>query len=459
MLLLIVLIMTMPKSLIYDLRILLSVACAMILLLPGASAQETKKKAGPGLSLNKVGVFPGKHETKTAEIAEDGSVEERVATVYLQHFPQSKTAYLTTQVSFKNERFGQNEYAYEVMMGLYTYDNRPISANKKKMIVASDWQYAWTSQTYGWPEPGKWSVGTYRIKVWVDGALMGETAFYVFNDTDSAAKPDLKSRIKINQLELYEGGDFFRPGLTKSPATEFPRRTTRRIFWVVRGINELFQARAQRPNLIGYFYKPDGTLLGESSNQFLIAPEVKDIVLVEGVGWSVPGNWDVGEYRFELEQDNELISERKFSITDRFAKPKDTTAVVHYGVLDAGVFAGEVTVPEDDPGRLYGKKFEKGELTYIWAELVLANNPNHKELHSHKMHWEFIGPGGVLMGQAENDFSILPEWKIARQKASIGHDDPKKWEIGHYKVRISIDGHLERVVRFEITEPSALKAK
>ena len=258
------------------------------------------------------------------------------------------------------------------------------------------------------------------------------------------------SEIEIEKLDLYEGGDFFRPGLTKVPARKFSKRTTRRIYWVARGKNELHQVRAQRPNVIGYFYKPDGTLMGEAANRYLIAPEVENIVLVEGVGWQTPGNWDVGKYRFELEQDNKLVAERTFEITDRFAKPRTMARVVHYGILDSGAFAGEVTVPDDKPGRLYEKSFEAESLKYVWAELVLANNPNHEKMHSHRVRWEFIGPGGVLVGQAENDFTILPEWKTARQKASFGHDDSKKWKKGHYKVRISIDGRLERIVRFEV---------
>ena len=220
---------------------------------------------------------------------------------YAQHFARSRTSFLTAQVTFENGRFGENEFDYEVMVGLYTYDNRPISANKKRMVVAADWKYAWTSQSYGWEEAGKWSVGTYRIKAWVNGELAGETAFYLFDDEADPEALKGEAEIDIDKLELFEGGEFFRPGLTKTAATSFSRRTTRRIYWVVRAKNRLHEVRAQHPNVIGYFYRPDGTLMGETPNRFLIAPEVKDIVLVEGIGWPTPGNWDVGTYRFELE--------------------------------------------------------------------------------------------------------------------------------------------------------------
>ncbi len=420
-------------------------------------AQNPKPKPPPpGLSDKslrpyRIGVFAGKADPAS----KPGAADETGALVaggprYAQHFARSGTGYLTAQVTFENGRFGENEFTYEVMVGLYTYDNRPISANRKMMIVAADWKYAWTSQSYGWDEPGKWSVGTYRIKAWVNGELAGETAFYVFDDKADPEVLKGEAEIDIDKLELFEGGEFFRPGLTKTAATSFSRRTTRRIYWVARAKNRLHEVRAQQPNVIGYFYRPDGTLMGETPNRFLIAPEVRDIVLVEGIGWATPGNWDAGTYRFELEQNNRLVAERKFEVVDRFQKEQIAARVVHYGIVDGGVFAGDVTLPEDDPGRVFEKVFEGGALNHVWAELVVANNPNHTEAHSHKARWEFLGPNGVLLGQAETDFTILPEWKTARQRASTGFDDPKKWVKGHYKVRVSLDGHLERVLRFEV---------
>jgi hypothetical protein len=424
---------------------------------PALVAQVPRPKPPPpGLSDRslrpyRIGVFSGKDDpARMPGAADETGAQGSGGPQYAQHFARSGTGYLTAQVTFENGRFGENEFTYEVMVGLYTYDNRPISANKKKMVVAADWKYAWTSQSYGWDEPGKWSVGTYRVKAWVNGELAGETAFYVFDDKADPEALRGEAEIEIDKLDLFEGGEFFRPGLTKTASTTFSRRTTRRIYWVARAKNRLHEVRAQHPNVIGYFYRPDGTLMGETPNRFLIAPEVKDIVLVEGIGWPTPGNWDVGTYRFELEQNNRLVAERSFEVTDRFQKEQATAKVVHYGMIDGGVFAGSITLPGDDPGRVYEKVFSGATLSYVWAEIVVANNPNHTEAHSHKARWEFLGPNGVLLGQVETDFTILPEWKTARQRASAGFDDPKKWVKGHYKVRVSIDGRLEKVLRFEV---------
>ena len=57
------------------------------------------------------------------------------------------------------------------------------------------------------------------------------------------------------------------------------RSKVRRIYWVLKGANQLHGLRSQRPNVVGYFYRPDGTLLGETRNRFLIAPEIEEVVL------------------------------------------------------------------------------------------------------------------------------------------------------------------------------------
>ncbi|MCP5120319.1 MAG: hypothetical protein GY953_56715, partial [bacterium] len=366
---------------------------------------------------------------------------------YASHFPISKARYIATQVVFENLRRGENEFEYDVTMGLYTFDNQLISAHKKKMLVAADWSFAWATQSYGWKEAGRWSVGTYRVKVWLGEEKVGEAAIYLHDD--SKELPPSVAEIGVKSLEFYEGGGFFRPGPAEQAGTKFARSKTRRIYWVLGGENKLHQVRAQRPNIVGYFYRPDGTLLGEAANRFLIAPEVKDVVLVEGIGWATPGSWEPGRYRFELEQDHRVVAEKFFEITDPFVKPRERPRVIHYGIIDAGVFAGTAAEPADEIGRKYQSEFARRDTRHVWSELVVVNNPNHTKPHAHKISWQYYGPDGALLGKTETDFMIQPEWKTARQKASFGWADPGKWKAGAYKVRIVVDGELARVVRFE----------
>lgn len=419
--------------------------------LAGVVAQGAKPKRAsqPGVKFHAVKFFEHGAAATAAPTAgaSEGQGEKRD---YASTFPISTARFIGSQVVFENLRQGGGEFAYEVTMGLYSFDNQLISAHKKKMQVAADWKYTWASQSWGWPEAGRWSVGTYRIKVWVGDEKVGEAAIYL--QDDSKPLPPSVAAIAVKDLEFYEGGSFFRPGPAEQAATKFARSEVRRIYWVVRGENQLHRVRAQRPNVVGYFYRPDGTLLGEAANRFLVAPEVKDVVLVEGLGWATSGNWAPGRYRFELEQDHRVVAEKTFEVTDPFLKPRQRPQVIHYGIIDAGVFAAGEETPPDEIGRQYGSAFVRGETTFVWSELVVVNNPNHREPHSHRVSWLYYQPDGALMGQTETDFVIQPEWKTARQKASFGWAQAGKWQVGAYKLRIVIDGQLARVVRFEIAE-------
>ncbi len=424
--------------------------CFLLVLIAGGSVARGENE---GLRLYRIGAFPGLSDEKPTEEAEGG--EERKPVKYAVHFPRNSAGYITAQASFVNKRYAENQFSYEVTMGLYTYDNRPISAHKKKMVVAADWKYAWITQSYGWPDAGKWTVGTYRIKVWVDGELAGESSFYVYDDEKDPKANE--NGIDIRSIEFYEGGDFFKPGLGATPAVRFPRRSTRRIYWVARGKNLRYLERAQQPRVTAYFYRPDGSLMGVAPNRYLIAPEVENAVLVEGIGWSAPGNWGPGKYRFELEQDNRIVATRSFEITDPFVKPRTKPWAVHFGILEAGLFAGGRELDEEDaPKRSYVNRFSRTERLGIWGDLVVANNPNHTEPHSHEVRWEVHGPSGLLLHGFTEPLEIQPEWKTARQTVLLGYREPGEWPEGNYKVLLSIDGNLVKVMRFRMEGPGPI---
>jgi hypothetical protein len=416
-----------------------------LLWLPGAAAQVAKK-ANPGLKLHSVRFF--EHGETLENSSDAASAGQGGGLEYTSSFPISKARYIAGQVVFENLRHGEKEASYEVTMGLYTFDNQLISAHKKRLSIASEWKFAWASQSYGWAEAGRWSVGTYRLKVWLGDEKVGEAAIYLQDDAKDV--PAGVAEITLEGVEFYEGGGFFRPGPAERAATTFARSKARRIYWVVRGENQLHGVRAQRPNLVGYFYRPDGTLLGEAANRFLIAPEMEEVVLVEGLGWATPGNWEPGRYRFELEQDHRVVAQKSFEVTDPFLKPRERPRVVHYGIIDAGVFAGGEAEPAEEIGRKYQSVFPAGQTRYIWSELVVVNNPGHEEAHSHKVSWQYYRPDGSLLGKTETDFVIQPEWKTARQKASFGWPEVGSWRPGAYKVRMVVDGELVRVVRFVV---------
>ena len=322
-----------------------------------AVAQEEEGASSPGLAFHSLQFF-GHADPKGADAPPAaGEGEGRAGVKFSRQFDRSGAAFIAAQAVFKNLRVDDNEFDYKLIVGLYTFEGQLVSAAEKRLTVPPDWNYTWASQSFGWPEPGKWDVGTYRVKVWLEGAKVAEAAFYV-RDDEAVIDPGV-GELDIKSLSLFEGGDAFTPGITKRPATSFARSRARRIYWVVRADNRLHRTRAQRPNIVAYYYRPDGTLMAASPSRATIAPEVADVTLMEGVGWSEPGHWEPGRYRFELELDNRVIAERHFTISDPKTKPRTRPAVVHFGLLDAGVYSADGVA--DAPAgarRQYATRFE-----------------------------------------------------------------------------------------------------
>jgi hypothetical protein len=420
----------------------------------GQLPEKPGAKPPPGLAFHTIQFHAGQGPRTPT-----GGGEGLAGVKYSRDFNKSSAGYISAQAVFKNLRTDDNEYDYKIVFGLYTFEGQLISARKKNMIVPPDWKYTWASQSFGWPESGKWDVGTYRVKVWLEGEKVGESAFYIHDDK-AKLEPGI-DELEIESLGFYEGGDFFRPGITKKPATRFARSQARRIYWVVRGKNRLHKVRAQRPNVAGYFHLPDGTLMAVAASRGVVSPEIAEVTLVEGVGWGTPGNWEPGRYRFELEQDNRVIAERNFDVTDPLTKPRTQPRVVHFGLLDAGVFQEPAEAEggaEAEPAgrRDYKTAFDKDLAGKIWAEIVVVNNPNYTTEHRHKVAWEWIGPDGATLAKSVGDFTIQPAWKTASRRHSFG-EDPKEtpWAEGRYKILVSIDGRLQKVLRFVIDKPDS----
>ena len=181
------------------------------------------------------------------------------------------------------------------------------------------------------------------------------------------------------------------------------------------------------------------------------------MTLFEGVGWPTPGNWEPGRFRFELEQDNRVIAERHFEVSDPTRKPRTRPKVVHFGLLDAGVYADSDVALEGEETKArrdYSASFVAEETGPLWAEVVVVNNPNYTTPHSHKVLWEWFAPDGGQLARSEGEFEILPVWKTASHRHYFG-EDPKAtaWEEGFYKIHVTIDGRLEKVLRFALTAP------
>lgn len=381
------------------------------------------------------------------DLSDAGSpgVEKRFERVFLK----SELDGVRVAAFFRNEMPGEGVERVEVTLGLFDLADRPIQVKREVIPVERSWSQFVCSQRFGWSEAGRWDVGTYRMRVWLDESLRGESTFFV-----SAGERDPAIGVTawtLTEVDFFEGDNSLAVSELSEPAEEFSRRTTRGIHWMVRGRNPFFGARVWIPDFSVYVFQPDGTLMGVWRNLEAVPPEREEITLTDGFGWNEAGNWMVGEYRVEFEQGNRLVLAREFRVTDPVLEARGRPWAVHIGVAKIGVFAGE---REKFPPFPENADFFSGEdALSLWGELVVENNPNHSMAHEHEVFWQLVGPDGEPVAGVREPFRIESGWKTARQRVLLDSRNAGEWPTGSYKLLLSIDGRTADVRRFTIGEP------
>ena len=102
---------------------------------------------------------------------------------YKTDFPRSTTRYVYLLVMTKNLLY-RNRSHKPLIFGRYYYPDGTLfgEARIDKVEVLADWENAdlWTG--WGWDEPGKWTLGTYRLEILFGNMKVGEGRFTIYDD-------------------------------------------------------------------------------------------------------------------------------------------------------------------------------------------------------------------------------------------------------------------------------------
>lgn len=101
---------------------------------------------------------------------------------YKTDFPISTTRYINFLVGAKNLLY-RNRTHKPLVIGRYYYpDGTFFGEAKVNVDIPSDWQNAdlWTG--WGWDQPGKWSLGTYRVEIFFGNKKVAEGKFTIYDD-------------------------------------------------------------------------------------------------------------------------------------------------------------------------------------------------------------------------------------------------------------------------------------
>jgi hypothetical protein len=188
---------------------------------------------------------------------------------------------------------------------IFRSDGSLFHETNASVTFNSDWSTMYYPQGVGWVDPGKWVGDMYTAKVFVNGYFMGEKDLILYNDFP---------QVQLQGVEFFEGSYPPPPQSSRTYATSFPQNAVRRIYFEISLYNDYYLEENQHIKFDGKYYYPDGTYMG-NTDFFYKIPEENDYYNVwSGFGWSDPGNWQTGTYRFELFIGNKLVSENNFTI-------------------------------------------------------------------------------------------------------------------------------------------------
>jgi hypothetical protein len=100
---------------------------------------------------------------------------------YSTHFPQRTTRFINFELDVYNHN-RQREQVYKVTYGYYTSDGQLQEEYQRDFIVEPDRARWWFSRGCGWPDPGLWTPGIYRVVILIDGMEFAEGSFIISED-------------------------------------------------------------------------------------------------------------------------------------------------------------------------------------------------------------------------------------------------------------------------------------
>ncbi len=382
---------------------------------------------------------------KTMRFFEGGyNAPEESQRRFTVQFPKSTTRYVWCQIDVENRLYNVREHNHKVVWRYYNPDGSLRGEPGLDFRIKPEWYTAWLPYGWGWDQPDNWPIGTYRVEIWIDGQKMAQDFFTIYDDRVSTNPPTVSEEKVLLQFESMK---FFESGYTAPPKeqrqynTQFPRSTTRYVFFEIGAKNLLYRNRNQRPPVFGRYYNADGSFRGEAKVNVDISPDWESVDLWSGWGKDEPGNWPAGTYRVEIWFGSAKVGEGSFTLyDDRPVTSPPVTSVpaekVYLDFQSVKFFeGGNVTPPESE--RQYKTDFPRSTTRYVYFSVrsknLLYRNRSQKPL----IFGRYYYPDGTLFGETKIDKVEVPaDWESADLWTGWGWDDPGKWTLGTYRLEI-----------------------
>ena len=99
--------------------------------------------------------------------------------IYKNSFDKATTRYVYTELKMNNLQYKGNTHEHEVIWIYYNPNGSLRGRIEGNFNVKPEWATAWIYRGWGWPSPGNWPVGIYRVVLFIDGVKIGDQNFTI----------------------------------------------------------------------------------------------------------------------------------------------------------------------------------------------------------------------------------------------------------------------------------------
>jgi hypothetical protein len=139
--------------------------------------------------------------------------------------------------------------------------------------------------------------------------------------SSSSSERETETELEVLDLRFYAAGSSAPEVSQRQFASRFPRSSTQFVYFQVE-LKYPWQYISAQYKLLARYYRPDGSLMGETENEIETRPEWRTFWNTGGRGWQEAGNWTPGVYRVEILIDDQHRITKGFTIyEDQTEKP------------------------------------------------------------------------------------------------------------------------------------------
>ena len=96
------------------------------------------------------------------------------------NFNKTNSRYIYTELKVNNLQYKGKKHSHD---GVWLYYNPNGSLRGRiegTFNIKPKWATSWIYRGWGWANPGEWPVGTYRVKLFLDGEKIGDQYFTIY---------------------------------------------------------------------------------------------------------------------------------------------------------------------------------------------------------------------------------------------------------------------------------------